>query len=267
MKNKKIISLTVVAVALVLAGILGLSKVFENGWLNENTVDNSLNVEIIENNSSVFNYPFVSAQQAVDEGYGPANEALSASKLYSSTYEDNMIEIQKAVNIAGETIKYLTGYTGHQKLPVMAQLINQVNDTEGIYQIMHYKNFVSDTPEQINSDYVKGYDMQIDAITGIVCRILMYYDFDVEIDGALMSDKISEAKQSEIIDYVIDILALIYNDSDVEITNINIQTIRKDDYSRHQIRFTYNDLPCWITLEEPFGGSIYYVYRCFYNYE
>lgn len=37
MKNKKIISLTVLIVAIALMGILGLSKVFEAAWQKENT--------------------------------------------------------------------------------------------------------------------------------------------------------------------------------------------------------------------------------------
>ena len=53
MKNKNIISLTIFAVVLVAAGMLGLSKFFENAWQRESTVDNNLNAEIINNSKSV----------------------------------------------------------------------------------------------------------------------------------------------------------------------------------------------------------------------
>ena len=63
MKNKKIISLTIFAVVLVAVGILGLSKVFENGWQNENTIDNSLDAEIMDAGESVFNYRFITPEE------------------------------------------------------------------------------------------------------------------------------------------------------------------------------------------------------------
>lgn len=99
MKNKKIISLTVFAVVLVLAGILGLSKLFENGWQNENTIDNSLDAEIIENSEIKIDYPYT----------------VSEKSLNAEEYPD-IISYQEAANIAGEAILYLSGVTEHQKV-------------------------------------------------------------------------------------------------------------------------------------------------------
>ena len=62
MKNRKVALLTVLSVVIVAAGILVLSKLFENGWQNENTVDNSLDAEIVDSSESVFNYPYINTQ-------------------------------------------------------------------------------------------------------------------------------------------------------------------------------------------------------------
>ena len=46
MKNKKIIPLTIAMVAVVLIGILGMSKLFENTWQQPEQADNSLKTEL-----------------------------------------------------------------------------------------------------------------------------------------------------------------------------------------------------------------------------
>lgn len=106
MKNKKIISLTVFFVVLVLVGILGLSKLFETSWQNENTVDNSLDAEIVDSVENIFNYPFV-----IDNG-----ETIDWDNKYMTTPPEDAISWQEAANIAGETLKYMYGYTDHQKI-------------------------------------------------------------------------------------------------------------------------------------------------------
>ena len=94
MKNKKIIPITVCLVAMVLVGMLCLSKFFETSWQRENTVDNGLTAEINskKENSAVINYPFVMDNNSIKP------EAFS-----------NIISCQEAVNIAGEAILYLSG--------------------------------------------------------------------------------------------------------------------------------------------------------------
>ena len=110
MKNKKIIPITVCLVAMVLVGMLCLSKFFETSWQRENTVDNGLTAEINskKENSAVINYPFVMDNNSIKP------EAFS-----------NIISCQEAVNIAGEAILYLSGITEHQKIPGQLSLLKQ----------------------------------------------------------------------------------------------------------------------------------------------
>ncbi len=93
MKNKKVVPLTVAVVAVVLIGILGLSKVFETRWQQENTVDNSLNAEIVDDTETVFDYPY------------------SVKENGDINWTDDMISFQQASNIGGESIKYIYGVT------------------------------------------------------------------------------------------------------------------------------------------------------------
>ena len=269
MKNKNIISLTVAIVAVVLIGMLGLSRIFETTWQQENTVDNNLNAEITDNSDIVFNYPYVSAQEAVDDGYAPAREPLAAAKQYGSTYNENMIDIQQAVNIAGENVKYLTGYTGHQTIPVMAQYVNQAYTDDGVYRIIHYKNYVSDNPEVIKTDYVKGFEMLINPVTGEIIQMEIYYDFGAEITGGLKAELPSTAKEMEIVSYIGDVMALINNTDNGEISDIFIGVAKNNefDYLRYDVKFKYNGIPYCIMLDEPFDNSIYYVWRYFSNFE
>ena len=105
MKNKKIIPMTIAMVAVVLIGMLGLSKAFENTWQNENTVDNSLSAEVVDDVETIFDYPFV-----IDNG-----ETIDWDNKYMTTPPEGAITWQQAANVAGETLKYMFGYTDHQK--------------------------------------------------------------------------------------------------------------------------------------------------------
>ena len=114
MKNKKLISITVCLVAAVLVGILGLSKFFESTWQNENTVDNSLDAEIVDSSESVFNYPYITAQMLENDKSLPWNNIIGITSDVVPVPE-NAISYQEAANIAGEAIQYITGYMNHQK--------------------------------------------------------------------------------------------------------------------------------------------------------
>ena len=147
MKNKKIISLTVVAVGLVLTGILGLSKVFETTWQNENTVDNSLSADTVASkDESIINYPYANYIQMDDESkslyddyFYHISDTFIPQKNSDFTYQD-------AVNITGETIKYLTGYTDHQK-------------TETITELIDYESFLPDRDVDFyTSRFIKVYE-------------------------------------------------------------------------------------------------------------
>ena len=114
MKNRKIALLTVLSVVIVAAGILGLSKFFETCWQNENTVDNSLDAEIVDSSESVFNYPYINAQMLENDKNSFWNNIIGITSDIVSVPE-NAISYQEAVNTAGEAIQYITGYMNHQK--------------------------------------------------------------------------------------------------------------------------------------------------------
>ncbi|MBQ8604784.1 MAG: hypothetical protein IJ410_08090 [Oscillospiraceae bacterium] len=99
MKKGKIAVITACAVVLILGGIIGLSKVFETSWQNENTVENSLDAQIIENSEMKIDYPYTISEKSLTEEEYP-----------------NIISYQEAANIAGEAILYLSGVTEHQKV-------------------------------------------------------------------------------------------------------------------------------------------------------
>ena len=105
MRNKKIIPLTIAIVSIVLIGMLSLSKVFEATWQSENTVDNSLSAEVVDDVETIFDYPFV-----IDNG-----ETINWDNKYMTTPPEGAITWQQAANVAGETLKYMFGYTDHQK--------------------------------------------------------------------------------------------------------------------------------------------------------
>ena len=60
MKNKKVISLTVLLIGAVIIGVIGMSKLVESSWQTPDGKDNQLTVN--ENNllveESVFDYPY-----------------------------------------------------------------------------------------------------------------------------------------------------------------------------------------------------------------
>ena len=114
MKNRKVALLTILSVVIVVAGILGLSKLFETGWQNENTVDNSLDAEIIDSSESVFNYPYINAQMLENDKNSFWNNIIGITSDIVSVPE-NAISYQEAANTAGEAIQYITGYMNHQK--------------------------------------------------------------------------------------------------------------------------------------------------------
>ena len=126
MKNKKIIPLTIAIVAVALIGTLGLSKIFENGWQNENTVDNSLNIDIIENTETVFNYPYINKEIADNmEEKNWFIEAMLRDYFNSSIpVPENAITYQQTANIIGDAITYACGFTGHQKNPAFIMCCN-----------------------------------------------------------------------------------------------------------------------------------------------
>ena len=119
MKNKKIIPLTIAMVAVVLIGMLGLSKFFETTWQNENTVDNSLSAEVVDDIETAFNYPYINKEIAenMEEKNWFVEAMLRRDSFDSIPVPENAITYQQAANIIGDAITYACGFTGHQKNP------------------------------------------------------------------------------------------------------------------------------------------------------
>jgi len=147
MKNKKLIPITFCLVVAVLAGILGLSKFFETTWQQENTVDNSLNAEIDNSKEeSIINYPYENytrldseRKTIYDDYFYHISDTIIPQKNNDFTY-------QNAVNITGETIKYLTGYIDHQK-------------DETVIELTDHQSFLPDRDVDFyTSKFVKEYE-------------------------------------------------------------------------------------------------------------
>ena len=260
MRNKKIIPLTIAMVAVVLIGMLALSKFFETSWQRENTVDNSLDAEIADSNESVFNYPYVSRQQAVDDGYSPAYEPLECVEQGGSVYKDYMTDIQTAVNTAGENVKYLTGFTAHQTIPVMAQLINGIFTDDGIYWITFYNYLLYDTSEPVGSDYVRSYDAFIDAVSGKVITLSIGYYFGENMyQFPAGKTEIDIEKEQQIRSFAKDVIQLLDN-STGEISEFSAELITdRNNYGRYNVNFVYNGMSVSATLYEPFDNSVLYL--------
>ena len=107
MKNSKIIVLTTIVIAMALGGVLGASKFFENFWQRGDEVENTLNAEIVDEVENIFNYPYT-----IDDG-----QTIEWDSEYISTPPQEAISFQEAANIAGETLKYMYGFTAHQTVP------------------------------------------------------------------------------------------------------------------------------------------------------
>ena len=260
MKKGKIAVITACAVVLILGGIIALSKVFETSWQQESTVDNSLDAEIVDSNESVFNYPYVSRQQAIDDGYSPAYETLECAEQGGSVYKDYMTDIQTAVNTAGENVKYLTGFTAHQTIPVMAQLINGIFTDDGIYWITFYNYLLYDTSEPIGSDYVRSYDAFVDAVSGKVITLSIGYYFGENMyQFPEEKTKIDTEKEQQIRSYAKDVIQLLDN-STGEISEFSAELeIDRNNYGRYNVNFVYNGMSVSATFLEPFDNSVLYL--------
>ena len=209
MKNIKIISLTVFAVVLVLAGMLGMSNVFETTWQQENTVDNSLSAEITEDNETAFNYPYL----AVNEVTSLDDVPDEIQKMYCPYYLDagvvesykdirpkeDMMSYQDISNKAGEFLKDALGIVRHTNSAAM--LIYDNMDSENV----HYKYFYCAD----NETYTVIYFFIMDAATGRI-KYIETHDSRT-VNNHKTSEKISVTKQEEenIISVVNDYLKLL----------------------------------------------------------
>ncbi len=122
MKNKNVISLTILLIAAVIIGVIGMSKLVESSWQTTSGKDNQLTVneENLQAEESTFDYPYINYSQlnAEDKELYKTFEQISDSILP----ENKEFTYQQAANKLGEAIKYLTGYTEHQKTPMVIEL-------------------------------------------------------------------------------------------------------------------------------------------------
>ncbi len=271
MKNKKIISLTIAIVAVVLVGVLGMSKFFETTWQNENTVDNSLNVEIINNSNSIFDYPYISPEEAMAKG----SQIVFSDVLFYDTQdivlsEESRISCQEAVNKVGEDIKYLTGFKNHTKQPVAAKMVYRERRGENEYAIR-----TAFFPENVEEDHVMAFDVWLGAETERYYIIRLSYDFwqpnsDLNSTNNISKEEIiiDDNKKSEIITYIKEMLSVLKIEYKNDIFNCNItgvkyKNLNVDNIGWYTVNFALIDNQNTtnlfsVNLCEPDENGIYY---------
>ena len=224
MKNKKIISLTIFAVVLVAFGILGLSKLFENGWQNENTVDNSLDAEIVDNVENIFNYPFeINEDMQIFINAYPNNQISSLEDFrggfngeYISQPDKNMITYQQAANYAGEMLKYLYGFTQPQNNTAKITFFDMYYYDEyyrgstfySYNNQWEYTDYSGKTGKMIVNVYINPYN-------GEIMQIVVKQETGEQKDTISSDIKVSMDK-SELYQYAVEILNTIGINYDVE---------------------------------------------------
>ena len=274
MKNKKIISLTIFAVVLVAVGILGLSKVFETSWQNENSVGNNLDVVIVENSEKVFNYPYVTPEQAMENGRQvDLSNLVDSAKENIDLSEYGKISYQEAVNKVGEDIKYFTGFKNHTVQPVVAQLINNKYTQQGVYKIMTYLQ-----PTEVDTDRVKAFSVELGADTGRYHRIALYYDF-LELYYDLLENKtvfkrieIDEQKKKEFTNYINETMAFFGFSGELFNYHVDCEIIPDSDILCYKLHFAFIDektkepVVCYICLAEN-NDNTYYPMNIMMDYQ
>ena len=176
MKNKKIIPLTIAMVAVVLIGMLGLSKFFETTWQNENTVENSLNAEIIDSTETAFDYPYFNIKEHENLTDKQLLEIYSSEintykleiqdgmqsmtmRSYDTEPSSEMVNYQDVANICGEKLKYLYGITNHSNIPACISFFQLINidftiDFRYLYCIVIDDNYIFMTVNPYNGEII-----------------------------------------------------------------------------------------------------------------
>ena len=220
MKNKNIIPLTIAMVAVVLMGMLGLSRVFEASWQQENTVDNSLNTDI-ENNSgdSYFDYPYIAINDLKSIDEIPADILDTYYPVYidenivehfqSLSPKEDMLSFQDISNITGEFIKDSLGVVNHTKEPAI------ILYDEYELEYPNYKYFYRVKNEMDNIQINTTYYYILDATTGEI-KFLSSYDerrFEYPQKGNDLT--ITKQEEENIINLVKDYLKLLGNETGI----------------------------------------------------
>lgn len=220
MKNKKIIPLTITIVAVALVSILGLSKLFETGWLKENTVDNTLDADT-ENitEDSYFDYPYIAVNdfKSIDEIpsgildiYYPTyiDESL-VEHFYALLPKEDMLSFQDISNITGEFIKDSLGVVNHTNEPAI------IIYDEYELEYPNYKYFYCVKNDSDNSKYNVIYYFTLDAITGEIKFLSSYDDRRFEYQQKGNDLTITKQEEENIINLVKDYLKLLGNDTEI----------------------------------------------------
>ncbi len=217
MKNKKIISLTIAIVAVVLIAVLGLSRFFETSWQNESTVDNSLSADIVENSESAFDYPFeINNDMTLFVNTYPNNSISSIEDFrggldgeYISQPDSDMISYQQAANYAGEALKYLYGFTQQQIHTAIITYFDMPfysSQYRGstFYSYYNTWSYTDDSDEVITiktNVYVNPYN-------GEIMQIVVS-DGKITSQNSSDNDIISDADKKELLPYAMDVLKTI----------------------------------------------------------
>ncbi len=206
MKNKKIISLTIVIVAVVLIGVLGLSRFFEVSWQQENTVDNSLSINDINQNETVqFDYPYLdyeglinSTDKKVIERYKVFIEDFARKEMYDRGWIDPDIETkisyQDVANICGEYFKYSLGISEQSAFPSYIHLEHELDGWTYSYWYLgedftlrafididtgDFKEIVSSGPILFDYKEGLGYQWTVERPDNEICDILQQYTNEI----------------------------------------------------------------------------------------
>ncbi|MBR6610469.1 MAG: hypothetical protein IKK99_09680 [Oscillospiraceae bacterium] len=201
MKNKKVISLTVVLIGAVIAGVIGMSKLLETYWQTTDSKDNNLTVN--ENNfsseKSVFDYPYFDVKEhnkltdnAVRERY------ISDINLYEITLTQDdenkiiianvdkaptsdMVSYQQVANVCGEAVKYLYGMTEHQNFPSAITYYYNIS-SKGKENVYSYRL-------RIDEHYI---EFLVDSYTGEICSVSTSGGLVIELNENAEEDRITD---------------------------------------------------------------------------
>ena len=104
MKNRKIIFATLMAVATVIIGIICMSKVIENSWLETESKDNSL--EVVSSGydiADIGQFRYLTAEEYLETLTD--EDAVMAYKADLVPFDDNMISYDEAAAIGGTALE------------------------------------------------------------------------------------------------------------------------------------------------------------------
>ena len=224
MKNKNIVSLTVAIVAVVLIGMLGLSRIFETTWQQENTVDNSLNVDSDKlDEISNFDYPYIdyeglcnTTDETIKERYNQVINAFMPQykdeRLTAKT--DTTITTQQVANICGEYFKYTLGVTEHSAFPAFVTFLKSEVDYD---RSTFFYLYFSDRGFSLNAwlDSSTGEILEMSSSGPILIEYKEGLDYSWTIESP--SDEICKTLEHD----TKEILAMADIKTDVEITGMD----------------------------------------------